>query len=212
MRMNWFYVRDKIPELIYMIDILHDELAKVGLRENGAKTKLLTTCAINLPTNTIIKDETVDVRHHGFVRQIFRGKFGADLTKRGRIGLEHRLDLACAIFNQFNGIFMNKHVGWTWVFFLKGMGTAGPHRSSPGEVPISSGASIRSQWALPDAKRSFTIAEGLCGLQPSTPSPGAHCRTPPTTEDDIIYGWNAAVNAKSTNKKHAKSNFTINRR
>ena len=39
----------KIPELIYTIDMLHDELAKVGLRENGAKTKLLTTCAINLP-------------------------------------------------------------------------------------------------------------------------------------------------------------------
>lgn len=94
-----------LPELTYMLKILCDELAKVGLQLNPARTKFLTVCADRMPRTAVIKG--------GLVR-VLGGDNGkkteANLQIRGRTGFLHQEQFARAKFYRFMYIFTNKKV------------------------------------------------------------------------------------------------------
>jgi len=99
-----------LPELVYMIQILCEELAQVGLHLNGSKTKLLTTCADCVPEFVTINGETLDVLAPDAAHKYLGRKYTGDLSKRGHIGFQQRVQLAWAKFNHFRHVFTNKHI------------------------------------------------------------------------------------------------------
>ena len=94
-----------LPELVYMIQILCEELAQVGLHLNGSKTKLLTTCADCVPEFVTINGETLDVLAPDAAHKYLGRKYTGDLSKRGHIGFQQRVQLAWAKFNHFRHVF-----------------------------------------------------------------------------------------------------------
>ena len=99
-----------LPELVYMIQILCEELAQVGLHLNGSKTKLLTTCADCVPEFVTINGETLDVLASDAADKYLGRKYTGDLSKRAHIGFQQRVQLAWAKFNHFRHVLTNKHI------------------------------------------------------------------------------------------------------
>ena len=93
-----------------MIQILCEELAQVGLHLNGSKTKLLTTCADCVPEFVTINGETLDVLAPDAAHKYLDRKYTGDLSQRGRIGFQHRVQFAWAKFNQIRHLLTNKHI------------------------------------------------------------------------------------------------------
>ena len=80
-----------LPELVYMIPILCEKLAQVGLHLNESKTKFLTTCADCVPEFVSINGETLDVLASGAAPKYLGRKYTGDLSKRGHIGFQRLL-------------------------------------------------------------------------------------------------------------------------
>ena len=72
---------------------------------NGANTKLFTTCLDASAPSVHVNGEESDAAHKYLGR-----KFFGNLTQRGRISFEHRVQLAWTKFNHFRSVLTNKHV------------------------------------------------------------------------------------------------------
>lgn len=70
------------------------------------------TCANNVPTNAPLKEEMIGVLRGDSMHKYLGRKFGAYLKERGCIGVQHRMQLAWAKFNQFRHVFVNRHLAF----------------------------------------------------------------------------------------------------
>ena len=81
----------------------------MGFQLNATKTKIFTTCTEFFPRVVDINGGSVDVLSdatHKYLGKIYAG----DLTTRGHVGFQHRVQLVWAKFHQFRTVVTNKDV------------------------------------------------------------------------------------------------------
>jgi hypothetical protein len=97
-----------LAELVYMIESLCEEFALVGLQPNAAKTKIFRICTKKMPRFVDINGGLVHLlsdarrKHPGRI-------YAGDLTKRGHVGFQHRVQLAWAKFHPLEIVLTNNH-------------------------------------------------------------------------------------------------------
>ena len=81
----------------------------MGFQLNATKTKIFTTCTEFFPRVVDINGGSVDVLSdatHKYLGKIYAG----DLTTRGHVGFQHRVQLVWAKFHQYRTVVTNKDV------------------------------------------------------------------------------------------------------
>ena len=101
-------------ELARMLDLLAEELAKVGLTLNAKKSKIFTTCSDHVNSDVPIfldaAGDFIEVARAADLHKYLGCMIPGDLKRRGRANLEHRLHCAWAKFGMFKHALTDKHV------------------------------------------------------------------------------------------------------
>ena len=97
-------------ELIWMTEILKDELLKVGLQMNAAKTKVITSECADSPRFLDVAGEFVDVLSAADTHKYLGKKLSGRLQARGAVDLAHRVQVAWMRFHKHRDILLDKQL------------------------------------------------------------------------------------------------------
>ena len=106
-------------ELVWMTQMLQDELAKVGLHLNSAKSKAFTNDTSDVVSHLNIYSEQVEVLGGDGCHRYLGRKVAGNLRNRTEIEFAHRVQMAWGQFHKHRDIFLdgNLHVGSRLRFF-----------------------------------------------------------------------------------------------
>lgn len=97
-------------ELAYMLEVLSEELLKVGLQLNPQKTKILTTTELASPMYLDVHGDMISVLHgkdqHPYLGRLLCGH----LRERAAVEYSHRIRVAWHKFHLHRQSLLNKHV------------------------------------------------------------------------------------------------------
>ena len=105
---------NSLPELVEMLDMLVEELRRVGLDLNAKKSKILTldeaTFNAQSPVLVEVADGFIEVLRAGESHKYLGAALPGDLRRRGGTILAHRLQCAWSKFHMFKHALTNRHV------------------------------------------------------------------------------------------------------
>ena len=97
-------------ELVFMMELLIEELSAVGLHLNTSKTKILTTTALTDRMFLDVGGDMIEVVRSQETHKYLGKKLPGDLSARAMVDVKHRIHIAWMKFNQHRETLLNRHV------------------------------------------------------------------------------------------------------
>ena len=97
-------------ELVFMMELLIEELSAVGLHLNTSKTKILTTTALADRMFLDVGGDMIEVVHGQETHKYLGKKLPGDLSARATVDVKHRIYIAWMKFHQHKETLLNRHV------------------------------------------------------------------------------------------------------